>query len=111
MSSSLSPSKRPSFADTKITQDTMIDGDHDRIETRTTTVIEDVEWLQKRHAWPGLKAVVMVESSREISGKIEPETRLYIASLVMVAVLFGPVVRSHWAIESVPQTHTERSSP
>lgn len=63
--------KANGFADSEITQDTTVDGDHDRIETRTTTVIEDVEWLQKRHDWPGLKAVVMVESSREISGKIE----------------------------------------
>jgi predicted transposase YbfD/YdcC len=60
--------------DTEITQHTTIDGDHDRIETRTTTVIHDVEWLQERHDWLGLKAVVMVESSREISGKIQQET-------------------------------------
>ena len=88
------------FADTKISQDTTVDGDHDRIETRTTTVFQDVEWLQKRHGWPGLQAVVMVESSREISGKIEQETRFYITSLVMLAHLLGPIVRSHWSIEN-----------
>jgi len=88
------------FADTKISRDTTVDGDHGRIETRTTTVIHDVEWLQERHNWPGLNAVVMVESSREVSGKTEQETRFYITSLVMVAALLGPVVRSHWAIEN-----------
>jgi predicted transposase YbfD/YdcC len=88
------------FKNTEITQHTTIDGDHDRIETRTTTVIHDVEWLQERHDWPGLKAVVMVESSHEISGKIQQETRFYITSLVMLAVLLGPIVRSHWAIEN-----------
>jgi hypothetical protein len=31
----------------------------------------------------------MVESSREVSGKIERETRLYITSLVMIAALLG----------------------
>ena len=77
-----------------------MDGDHGRIESRTTTVIHDVKWLQDRHNWPGLNAVVIVESSREISGKIEQETRYYITSLVMLAVLLGPVVRSHWAIEN-----------
>jgi predicted transposase YbfD/YdcC len=92
--------KAKGFTDTEISQDTAIDGDHGRIETRITTVIHDVEWLQKRHDWPGLKAVVMVESSREISGKTEQETRFYITSLVMVAALLGPVVRSHWAIEN-----------
>jgi predicted transposase YbfD/YdcC len=92
--------KAKGFADTKISQDTTTDGDHDRIETRTTTVIHDVEWLRERHDWPGLNAVVMVESSREISGKIEQETRFYLTSLVMLAALLGPVVRSHWTIEN-----------
>jgi predicted transposase YbfD/YdcC len=44
--------------------------------------------------------VVVVESSREISGKIEQETRYYITSLVMLAALLGPAVRSHCAIEN-----------
>ena len=92
--------KARDFADTEISRDTTIGGDHGRIETRTTTVIHDVKWLQQRHDWPGLKAVVMVESRREINGKAEQETRFYLTSLVMVAALLGPVVRSHWAIEN-----------
>ena len=92
--------KTRNFADTQITRDTTVDGDHGRIETRTTTVINDVDWLQKRHNWPGLKAVVMIESSRETNGKIEHETRFYLTSLVMVAALIGPIVRSHWSIEN-----------
>ena len=88
------------FADTEISQDTTIGGDHGRIETRTTTVIHDVKWLQQRHDWPGLKAVVMVESRREMNGKAEQETRFYLTSLVMAAALLGPVVRNHWAIEN-----------
>ena len=92
--------KAKGFADTKISQDTTVDGDHGRIETRTTTVIHDVNWLQERHKWPGLKAVAIVESSREIGGKIERETRYYITSLVMLAALLGPAIRSHWAIEN-----------
>ena len=96
------------FADTTISQDTTVDGDHGRIETRTTTVIHDVTWLQRRHDRPGLKGVAMVESSREIvessreiNGKVERETRYYITSLAMLgAALLGPVIRSHWAIEN-----------
>src|SRR6202035_3441732 len=38
--------KAKGFADTETTSDTTIDGDHGRIETRTTTVIHDVAWLQ-----------------------------------------------------------------
>jgi len=92
--------KAKDFADTRITRDTTVDGDHGRTETRTTTVINDVDWLQERHDWPGLKAVVMVESSREANGKIEHETRFYLTLLVMVAALLGPIVRSHWSIEN-----------
>jgi predicted transposase YbfD/YdcC len=47
-----------------------------------------------------LKAVVIVESSREIGDKIERETRFYITSLVLLANLLGPVVRSHWSVEN-----------
>jgi hypothetical protein len=59
--------------------------DHGRIETRTTTVIHDVDWLRERHDWPGLKGVVIIESTREIDGKIERETRFYITSLILLA--------------------------
>jgi len=92
--------KAKGFADTVVTRDATTDADHGRIETRTTTVIHDVEWLQERHQWPGLKAIVVVDSSREINGKTEHETRFYLTSLVMIAALLGPVVRSHWAIEN-----------
>ena len=80
------------FADTEISCDTTIGGNHGCIETRTTTVIHDVQWRQARHGWPGLKAVVVVESSHEITGKTEHETRFYLTSRVMVAALLGPVL-------------------
>jgi predicted transposase YbfD/YdcC len=53
-----------------------------------------------RHDWPGLNAVVMVESTREIGDKIERETRFYITSLVLLASVIGPYVRDHWAVEN-----------
>jgi predicted transposase YbfD/YdcC len=92
--------KARNFKDTTISRAETIDADNGRIETRTTTVIHDVDWLQERHGWPGLKAIVMVESTREIKGIIEQNTRFYITSLVMLAHLLGPVIRSHWAIEN-----------
>src|ERR1700732_4829488 len=58
------------YKDTTISTHETVDGDHGRIETRNYTVIHDVDWLQARHQWPGLKAVVVVESRREINGKI-----------------------------------------
>jgi predicted transposase YbfD/YdcC len=92
--------KAAGFRHTRISQDETIDADHGRIETRTTTVIHDVAWLQERHRWPGLNAVVIVESTRETADKIERETRFYLTSLGLPASLLGPIVRSHWAIEN-----------
>ena len=93
--------KARNFADSDISRTETIDADNGgRIETRTTTVIHDVDWLRERHDWPGLNAVAIVESTREIAGKIERETRYYITSLVVLAHLLGPMIRSHWAIEN-----------
>jgi predicted transposase YbfD/YdcC len=88
------------FKDTTVSRHQTVDGDHGRIETRTYTAIHDVAWLQERHNWPGLKGVVMVESTREIGDKIERETRFYITSLVWLASQLGPAIRSHWAVEN-----------
>jgi predicted transposase YbfD/YdcC len=88
------------FADTTISRAETVDADNGRIETRTTTVIHDVDWLRKRHGWPGLNAIAMVESSRETNGVTEKDTRFYITSLVMLAHLLGPIIRGHWAIEN-----------
>src|SRR6202165_2464489 len=92
--------KAKGFKDTKISRDETVDGDHGRIETRTTTVIHDVAWLQERHNWPGLNGVVIVGSTREIGHKGEQETRFHITSLVLLADLIGPIVRSHWSVEN-----------
>jgi predicted transposase YbfD/YdcC len=92
--------KAKGFKDAKISTDETIDGDHGRIETRRYTVFHDVDWLNDMHHWPGLKAVVMVESIRETKGKIEQETRFYLTSLIWLAHLIGPIIRSHWAVEN-----------
>jgi len=60
------------FADTAVTRTQTIDGEHGRIETRTVTVMHDIDWLRQRHDWPGLTALAMVESVREIASKAHP---------------------------------------
>ncbi len=98
--------KANDFKDTTITHHQTVDGDHGRIETRDITVIHDVGWLQGRHDWPALASIVMVQSTRVIPGptrdadKIEHETRFYITSLMLAAILIGPLIRDHWAVEN-----------
>jgi predicted transposase YbfD/YdcC len=92
--------KARDFKDTTVSRSETVDGDHGRIETRAITVIHETDWLQKRHAWPGLKSIIMVESTREISDKTERETRFYVTSLVLLANQIAPLVRDHWAVEN-----------
>jgi predicted transposase YbfD/YdcC len=64
------------------------------------TLIHDVEWLQERYDWPGLKGVIMVGSTRKSDGKVTQETRFYITSLILLANLVGPMIRDHWMFEN-----------
>lgn len=93
--------KANDFKEATISQHKSVDGDHGRIETRRTTVFHDMRWLKERHDWPGLQAVVMVESERESDARIERETRFYITSSTDTADKLGDVVRRHWAVESM----------
>jgi predicted transposase YbfD/YdcC len=91
------------FKDTAVSRHETLEKSHGRIETRTYTATDDIDWLKERHDWPGLTSVVMVESIREIiSKKTEPETetRFYISSLAADAEGQGEAIRSHWGVEN-----------
>jgi predicted transposase YbfD/YdcC len=88
------------FADTTVDRTETVDGDHGRIETRTVTVYQDVEWLQDRHAWPGLKSVVKVESRRETGQKVRDRDAILLASAILTALTAAACVRAHWGIET-----------
>ncbi len=92
--------KAKGFADTIARSHNTLEKNHGRIETRTTTAIDDIAWLKARHNWPGLQSIVMVESTREIAGRIECETRYYITSLKADAAALAEAVRGHWGIEN-----------
>lgn len=79
---------------------TTVDGGHGRVETRRYLMTSDIEWLDCKEDWPGLKSLGMVESIREVNGKTSQETRYYISSLDCCAQIFGDAVRSHWGIEN-----------
>jgi len=73
---------------------------HGRIERRQCWTLTDLDWLQQRHAWPGLCTVIVVESERIIDGAKHEERRLYVTSLSAEAAELGGLVRSHWGIEN-----------
>ncbi len=74
---------------------------HGRNEVRKITVCSDVEWLQKRHDWPGLARIIVIEySSTDTTGKTRKETRFYISSLVANAKFMAAAIRDHWGVEN-----------
>lgn len=77
------------------------DADHGRIETRTCTVTDDVEWLKERHPqWSALRSIIRIDATTESKGKKTAETRYYISSLAASPQKTLAAVRSHWAIEN-----------
>jgi predicted transposase YbfD/YdcC len=79
-----------------------VEKDHGRIETRRVLVSDEVEALgQMGRDWPGLAAIVRVESVRDIDGRISTEHRLYLTSLRGTdAARLGELVRGHWSVEN-----------
>jgi predicted transposase YbfD/YdcC len=79
---------------------TTVDGEHGRIETRTSQVSAEIAWLQKQHAWPGLAAIGMMIRTREIAGKSTTERSYYLLSTPLSAERFAAVTRAHWGVEN-----------
>ncbi len=78
-----------------------VDGGHGRIETRTVRVTDDIDWLKKRHNWPGLHSIIAVTATRESGNKVSKETRYFISSLSADNPgKLKHAVRAHWAIEN-----------
>jgi predicted transposase YbfD/YdcC len=75
---------------------------HGRIETRTTHVIKDLDWICKLQDWKKLYCIIMVCCKRidKKSGKEELSERFYISSKKATAQQFNDYIRSHWGIEN-----------
>ena len=78
----------------------LVEADHGRIETRTAMVSTEIDWLQKQHQWPGLKAIGKVVRMRETADKSTTETVYYLLSRGLSPERFNQVARQHWGIEN-----------
>jgi predicted transposase YbfD/YdcC len=76
------------------------DAGHGRVEQRTCIVSDQLDWLEQKPQWSGLKSVAMIEETREVNGKISCERRFFISSLPANAQQMATAVRAHWAIEN-----------
>jgi predicted transposase YbfD/YdcC len=88
------------YADTTVSCHETVEKSHGRIEVRKVTVCTDISWLQKRHNWPGLSSMIMVEYSSEEAGKTRHETRFYISSIRANAEFMAEAIRQHWGVEN-----------
>ena len=82
---------------------TTTDKNHGRIEHRRCLAIGDPEYLayvDPEHAWPKLRSVVRIESTRRIGATVTTEARHYLSSLPAEAATLARVIRSHWGVEN-----------
>ena len=81
-----------------------VDGDHGRVETRDVWVSDELDWLgEEKDRWPGLRSVVVVETTRDVptEGVVGTERRYYISSRGGTdAGEMAAWVRGHWSVEN-----------
>ena len=92
--------KKNDFKDLPHDSFTTVDGDHGRIETRRYTTVADVDWFEEKDKWAKLTSFAMIESERDIDGRITVETRYFISSLPSDAKRFAAAARGHWGVEN-----------
>jgi predicted transposase YbfD/YdcC len=77
-----------------------VDKGHGRIEVRKCIVSGEVNWLNQKEQWAGLKTIAMIEETQEIKGKKSIEHRFFISSLPADAKQIASAVRAHWLVEN-----------
>jgi predicted transposase YbfD/YdcC len=63
-------------------------------------ICSQIDWLEQKPKWAGLKTVAMIEEKREIGDKISVERRFFISSLPADAKRIASAVRAHWLVEN-----------
>jgi len=85
----------------------VIDKDHGRIETRTTAVSHQIDWLVGDRRYPdeprfhALASLVRTTTRTEWRGKLTEETRYFISSARLTPERAAEAIRGHWGIESL----------
>jgi len=77
-----------------------VEKDHGRLETRRYYQSDYLDWSADKAKWEGLSSVGMVESIRQINGKVAVERRYYLSSLKLDVATFARAVRGHWGVEN-----------
>lgn len=73
---------------------------HGRLETRRCYSTSDVFVLGAEKHWKDLRSVALIESVREIKGKVATDTRYFLSSLSGESKQIAEAARKHWEIEN-----------
>lgn len=75
---------------------------HGRVETRVTSVIEDIDWICRKEEWRRLATLIKVADIRydKKTQKEQTAERYYISSKKASAKYFQEAVRTHWQVEN-----------
>lgn len=76
-----------------------LDKGHGRIEKREYRLLTDIDWLNQKSDWCGLKALGMVKSTVTEKSETRVFIRYFITSLTDLDE-FADSVRKHWSIEN-----------
>jgi predicted transposase YbfD/YdcC len=88
------------FAGLEYSSDCTEEQGHGRSEAREVHTILNPPGIRDQALWPGLVAICMVVSLRDLAGKVSVEVRYYIGSLKADAKEYAAIIRDHWRIEN-----------
>jgi predicted transposase YbfD/YdcC len=86
--------------------DVDLDKGHGRIETRTVSVLRQVDWLDGGRRFPGevrfvdARAIIKIAAWTELNDRSRFDTRYYITSSTRSAAALAKNIRGHWGIEN-----------
>jgi predicted transposase YbfD/YdcC len=86
---------------------TTVEKGHGRIETRTYTASQNVDWITSARSYPGqprfsnIKTILKVEERAEHSDRTTFDTRFFISSAPIDIERLANGTRGHWGVESM----------
>jgi predicted transposase YbfD/YdcC len=78
----------------------VIEKEHNATITREYYMCDDIQWMNKKEKWPGLKSIGLARNTIDRDGKIIVENRYYIVSFSNDIELFSKSVRAEWGVEN-----------
>lgn len=85
----------------QIDQFSTVEKNGGRLEKRICKKVDDISWLQERHAWPGLRTIFSVERIVTAGDKTTSEKSYYVSSVDTSAKHLLNIAREHWSVESM----------